>query len=56
MPGVHLKQAGLSYPDRFCLYGPNTNLVVNVSLAFFGECSVRYVLSFSRFVGGGAAR
>ncbi len=47
MPGVHLKQAGISYPDRFCLYGPNTNLVVNVSVAFFGECSVRYDEFFS---------
>ena len=33
------------FPNLFCLYGPNTNLVVNGSLIFFVECSVRYVLS-----------
>jgi 4-hydroxyacetophenone monooxygenase len=32
------------YPNFFCLYGPNTNLVVNGSLIFFVECSVRYIL------------
>jgi len=32
------------YPNFFCLYGPNTNLVVNGSLIFFVECSVRYVM------------
>jgi 4-hydroxyacetophenone monooxygenase len=26
------------------LYGPNTNIVVNGSIIFFSECSVRYVV------------
>jgi 4-hydroxyacetophenone monooxygenase len=32
------------YPNLFCLYGPNTNIVVNGSIVFFSECEVRYVL------------
>jgi 4-hydroxyacetophenone monooxygenase len=26
------------------LYGPNTNIVVNGSIIFFSECSVRYIV------------
>ncbi len=32
------------FPNLFCLYGPNTNLVVNGSIIFFSECGVRYIL------------
>jgi 4-hydroxyacetophenone monooxygenase len=32
------------FPNLFCLYGPNTNIVVNGSIIFFSECEVRYVL------------
>jgi 4-hydroxyacetophenone monooxygenase len=32
------------YPNFFCIYGPNTNLVVNGSIVFFSECSMRYIL------------
>ena len=32
------------FPNLFMLYGPNTNIVVNGSIIFFSECSVRYVL------------
>ncbi len=32
------------FPNLFCLYGPNTNIVVNGSIIFFSECSVRYIL------------
>jgi 4-hydroxyacetophenone monooxygenase len=32
------------FPNLFCLYGPNTNIVVNGSIIFFSECAVRYVL------------
>ena len=32
------------FPNFFMLYGPNTNIVVNGSIIFFSECSVRYVL------------
>jgi 4-hydroxyacetophenone monooxygenase len=33
-----------SFPNLFMIYGPNTNIVVNGSIIFFSECSVRYVL------------
>jgi 4-hydroxyacetophenone monooxygenase len=32
------------FPNLFCLYGPNTNIVVNGSIIFFSECEVRYVM------------
>lgn len=32
------------FPNLFCLYGPNTNLVANGSIIFFSECEVRYIL------------
>lgn len=35
-------------PNLFCLYGPNTNIVVNGSITFFSECEVRYVTSCLR--------
>jgi 4-hydroxyacetophenone monooxygenase len=36
------------FPNLFCLYGPNTNLVANGSIIFFSECEVSYVLSCVR--------
>ncbi|MYF31186.1 MAG: NAD(P)/FAD-dependent oxidoreductase [Gammaproteobacteria bacterium] len=32
------------YPNLFCCYGPNTNIVVNGSIVFFSECEVRYIM------------
>jgi len=32
------------FPNLFMLYGPNTNIVVNGSIVFFSECSVRYIM------------
>jgi len=34
-----------NFPNLFCLYGPNTNLVVNGSLFLFSECAVHYTLA-----------
>lgn len=31
------------FPNFFMIYGPNTNIVVNGSIIFFSECSVRYI-------------
>ncbi len=31
------------FPNLFCLYGPNTNIVINGSIIFFSECEVRYL-------------
>ncbi len=33
------------FPNFFCLYGPNTNLVLHGNLVFFLECQSAYVLS-----------
>jgi 4-hydroxyacetophenone monooxygenase len=32
------------FPNLFCLYGPNTNIVINGSIVYFSECAVRYIL------------
>lgn len=32
------------FPNFFIIYGPNTNIVVNGSIIFFSECSVRYII------------
>jgi 4-hydroxyacetophenone monooxygenase len=32
------------FPNLFCLYGPNTNIVLNGSIVYFSECGVRYIL------------
>jgi 4-hydroxyacetophenone monooxygenase len=32
------------FPNLFMVYGPNTNIVVNGSIIFFSECSVRYIV------------
>lgn len=33
-----------NFPNLFLLYGPNTNIVVNGSIIFFSEASVRYIV------------
>jgi 4-hydroxyacetophenone monooxygenase len=33
-----------NFPNLFVIYGPNTNIVVNGSIIFFSECSVRYII------------
>ena len=33
------------FPNLFCIYGPNTNIVVNGSIIFFSEASVRYIVN-----------
>jgi 4-hydroxyacetophenone monooxygenase len=32
------------FPNLFCMYGPNTNIVVNGSIVFFSECEARYII------------
>lgn len=32
------------FPNFYCLYGPNTNIVVGSGIMFFVECQLRYVL------------
>jgi 4-hydroxyacetophenone monooxygenase len=45
------------FPNLFCCYGPNTNIVANGSIVFFSECEVRYILGCIRLLleGRGAA-
>jgi 4-hydroxyacetophenone monooxygenase len=38
------------FPNLFCLYGPNTNIVINGSIVYFSECGVRYILECLRLV------
>jgi len=44
------------FPNLFCLYGPNTNLVVNGSLFLFSECEVQYVVESFRLLLSTGAR
>lgn len=39
-----------NFPNFFCLYGPNTNIVVNGSIIYFSECEVHYVLECIRLM------
>ncbi len=38
------------FPNLFCMYGPNTNLVANGSIIYFSECGVQYILSAIRLL------
>jgi 4-hydroxyacetophenone monooxygenase len=39
-----------NFPNFFCLYGPNTNIVVNGSIIYFSECEVHYLAQAVRFM------
>ena len=38
------------FPNLFCLYGPNTNVVVNTSIITLSECGVDYILNCLRLL------
>jgi 4-hydroxyacetophenone monooxygenase len=42
-PRAYLGMTIPDFPNLFVIYGPNTNIVVNGSIVFFSECSVRYI-------------
>jgi 4-hydroxyacetophenone monooxygenase len=44
------------FPNLFCLYGPNTNIVINGSIVYFSECEVRYVLGCLEMLFAGGHR
>jgi len=44
------------FPNLFCLYGPNTNIVINGSIVYFSECEVRYLLGCVRMLLEGGYR
>jgi 4-hydroxyacetophenone monooxygenase len=55
-PRAYLGITVPGFPNLFCLYGPNTNIVVNGSIVYFSECGVRYILECLRLVlGSGSA-
>ena len=43
-PRAYLGITVPQFPTLFCMYGPNTNIVVNGSIVFFSECEARYIL------------
>lgn len=38
------------FPNLFCLYGPNTNIVVNGSIIYYSECEVHYMVECLRLL------
>jgi 4-hydroxyacetophenone monooxygenase len=42
-PQAYLGTVMADFPNFYCLYGPNTNIVVGSSIVFFVECQMRYV-------------
>jgi 4-hydroxyacetophenone monooxygenase len=36
------------FPNLFCLYGPNTNIVINGSIIYFSECGTDYIVACIR--------
>ena len=44
------------FPNLWCLYGPNTNIVINGSIIYFSECGVRYITGLVREILAGGAR
>ncbi len=49
-PTAYLGITVPGFPNLFCLYGPNTNLVVNGSIVMFSECAVHYVMECLRLL------
>ncbi len=38
------------FPNLFCIYGPNTNIVVNGSIIYFAECATHYMVECLRLL------
>lgn len=38
------------FPNLFCMYGPNTNIVINGSIIFFSECEAHYITESMRLL------
>jgi len=47
---AYLGMTAPGFPNFFMLYGPNTNIVVNGSIIFFSEASVRYIVEALRLM------
>jgi 4-hydroxyacetophenone monooxygenase len=44
------------FPNFFMIYGPNTNIVINGSIIFFSECTVRYITGCLKLLAQTGAR
>jgi 4-hydroxyacetophenone monooxygenase len=53
---AYLGMTAPGFPNFFMIYGPNTNIVVNGSIIFFSECSVRYIVGALRLLAETGAR
>jgi 4-hydroxyacetophenone monooxygenase len=43
-PKAYMGTVVSGFPNFYCLYGPNTNIVTGSSIVFFVECQMRYVM------------
>ena len=43
-PQAYLGMTIPGFPNFYCLYGPNTNIVVGSSIVFGSECEMRYIM------------
>src|SRR5690606_34500479 len=48
---AYLGMTAPGFPNFFMIYGPNTNIVVNGSIFFFSEASVRYIVESLKLLG-----
>lgn len=48
---AYLGMTAPGFPNFFMIYGPNTNIVVNGSIFFFSEASVRYIVGSLKLLG-----
>jgi 4-hydroxyacetophenone monooxygenase len=55
-PRAYLGMTAPGFPNLFMIYGPNTNIVVNGSIIFFSECSVRYIVGCLKHLAETGAR
>jgi 4-hydroxyacetophenone monooxygenase len=55
-PRAYLGMTTPGFPNFFMIYGPNTNIVVNGSIIFFSECSVRYIIGCLKLLAETGAR
>jgi 4-hydroxyacetophenone monooxygenase len=53
---AYLGMTNPGFPNLFTIYGPNTNIVVNGSIIFFSECSVRYIVGALKLLADTGAR
>jgi 4-hydroxyacetophenone monooxygenase len=53
---AYLGVAVPGFPNLWCLYGPNTNIVINGSIVYFSECGVRYILGLVELLLAGRHR